>query len=205
MPDPTRQDSLDLLKNTRELENFYANNNKYIHRPEYSQVPHLLADPLSLLKDKRDAFDARYEQGDYTALVQKKGPNKGFLLDPSYYYKDLPGDNFQQRELANSVLNINAPMARYNTKIAPTEHRNYLSKSSAQTDFNDNVDIFGYDPLAITPADMLSDDEIIQRVNKHGPRGIPISKLKALGLSLPKSKPVPKVSEASKKEEKIEI
>jgi hypothetical protein len=199
MPDPTRLDSLNLLKNTRELEDYYRNSNKYTYRPEHSQHPSLLADPLGLLKDKRDAFDARYEKGDPTALVQKNGPAKNFLLDPSYYYKDLPGDNFQQRELANSVLNINAPMARYNTKIAPTEHRNYLSKNYRTHSPDDNVDIFGYDPLAVTPADMLSDTEIIKRVNKHGPSGIPISKLKALGLPLPKAKAVPEVSEATKK------
>lgn len=200
MPDPTRQDSLNLLKNTRELENYYGNANKYTFRPEYSQSAPLLEDPLSVLRDKRNEFDARYEGGNPTAIVQKNGRVKGFVLEPSYYYKDLPGDNFQQREVANSVLNINAPMARYNTKIAPTEHRNYLGMSSAELggSANDNVDIFGYDPLAITPADMQSDFEIIKRVNKHGPSGVPASRLKALGLLLPKE-PVPKVSEASKK------
>jgi len=194
MPDPTRQDSLNLLKNTRELEDYYKNSGDYTFMGEYSQDPALLENSIGFLKDKRDAFDARYEQGKPTAIVQNNATTSDFLLDPSFYYKKLPGDNFKQRELANSILNINSPMALYNSNIAPTEHYNYLAGYSG-----DKVDIFGYDPLAVTPADMLSDNEIIKRVNKHGPSGIPISKLKALGLPLPKAKPVPKVSEASKK------
>jgi hypothetical protein len=40
-----------------------------------------------------------------------------------------------------------------------------------------------YDPLAIKPANMLSDDEIKIRFKKYGASGIPQSKLKTLGLS----------------------
>jgi len=195
MPDPTRQDSLSLLKSTRELDDYYKKSGDYKLYTEYDFTPDpSLKDPLSYLKRKRDEFDERYKEGKNTHIIQKDNTHKGFLLDPSYYYKDLPGDTFEQRETANNVLNLGAPMARYNTKITPTEFHQYVLKNNPL----DIVGIYGYDELAITPADMQSDSEIIKRVNKYGTSGVPASRLKALGLPFPKE-PVPKVSEASKK------
>jgi len=68
-----------------------------------------------------------------------------------------------------------------------------------------------YDPVAVKPGDMLTDDEVRRRFKKYGRQGIPEAKLKRLGLLEPDKKesvkPKPETKKDSKPtvKEKVEI
>jgi hypothetical protein len=85
------------------------------------------------------------------------------------YYKKLDKNKFKQRESAALMLDFRAPMGLYDKRITPMQRLRMLNNDSTDVVMGpgesrgggDGVDINLYDPLQITPWDMLSEEHLL--------------------------------------------
>ena len=91
-----------------------------------------------------------------------------------HYYKDL----------VTGAIDPNAPTSYYHDQIQPQGLIERDANMNLPIHF-DGIDVVTlyYDPLAIKPAKLLSDEEIKKRYEKYGESGIPQSRLKRLKLT----------------------
>lgn len=90
-------------------------------------------------------------------------------------------DKIYYKDLYPSQIDPKAPAGLIDVRIAPQYsivYRDPLNPPAGGT----ITGTYQYDPLAIKPASLLSDTEIIRRFKKFGKSGIPESRLKRLGL-----------------------
>jgi len=131
------------------------------------------------------------------------------LQDPVWdtdAYQKLDDYKFQQRENANTILNMDSPMQLYDTRISPQ----YL-KGMEDLVSGDQVSIYTYDKLAVTPWKKLTTKQRIQRLEKFGTSGSPykdkasaIKELKAK-LNPPKKEETPKQQETPVIDKPVEV
>lgn len=98
-------------------------------------------------------------------------------------FGNVPGTNLTSfgdilLDDVDDYYNPLAPPIYLHPNITPQGSETYASKRYA-----DISNIPYYDPIAIKPGSMLTDEEVKKRYKKYGPKGIPASKLEALGLS----------------------
>ncbi len=179
---PTRADSLELYKQSLYLDK-WMKENKYMwdttHLKKHS--PHWIGkDLLSHLKAVYNQDKAEKQKSKpFSAYVKTKGN----LIGTSDW-------------IAGGLEDYGLPFtwkhpyiaAQYEGDMAPMENTGPRPYSYS----------FRYDPVAIKPGDMLTDEEVKKRVKKYGTKGIPESKLEKLGIiNKPKSNVV-KVNNPSK-------
>jgi hypothetical protein len=89
------------------------------------------------------------------------------------YYQPINKNKFYQRESANVILDTRAPMTLYDSRIKPTLYQRYLNTIPGDPVNGDEVGLHMYDPLSITPWDMLTDAQKKLRVKRFGRNGVP--------------------------------
>jgi len=192
-PIATRQDSLDAVRNSQEVNDFYIGQNypkDGLNTPTHEGI-------FNSLDEKYKDFVNKYKNGIQTNNTSG-GSSIGEAYEPRFYRKNVDGNKFYQRETADNVINFEAPMALYNRNIMP-HHLNYYRKNMGMVG-DDIVSIPMYDILATTPADMLTDEQLIKRVQEFGPKSIPNSRLRKLGLPL--NEDTPSASSLKRKEDR---
>lgn len=189
---PTSADSAALYNNTMALLNYYGNKKKYKNQGVYP-VPYdvtnlnmsSMKDMKERLKDrKKHPFTARRWNSNLNVAGSLIGGLLGAdietdQLDPDYdfkmsdYYQRLSPYQYKQKELANNIIDTDAPMGLYDTRIKPTRNYNYSniddrSGPIAGTNplYGDFVNFYGYDPALIKPWNMLTDKEKALRSGK---------------------------------------
>lgn len=194
--EPTRSDSLDVLRNSQAVNDFYIGQNYLkngLNTPAHEGI-------FNALDEKYKDFVDKYKKGIQTYNTSG-GSSIGEAYEPRFYRKNVDENKFYQRERADNVINFEAPMALYNRNIMP-HHLNYYKKNMG-TVGDDNVSIPMYDILATTPADMLTDEQLIKRVQVFGSTSIPNSRLRKLGLPL--NEDTPSASSLKRKKERDTI
>jgi LysM repeat protein len=168
---PTAADSSRLRNNAILLENFY-NNKRYteqkVDNPNLKNVKNYLPN----LQEGRAKFDRN---------------KKGRKTDA--YYKPLNENQFYQRELSSNLLDLEAPMALYDKRITPQRFKKYTNNINNDDLYSDDVEMYQYDPLAVTPFNQLSEKDKVKRVKLYGRSGVPSSY--QLPAVQPKQKPQP--------------
>lgn len=106
--------------------------------------------------------------------------NKPYLKNKKKYYKNIDKNKFEQRELTTQVVNEDIPIGIYDRRIQPTK---IITKegSGIITDAltgekglkGDVVEIPHYDPIAVTPWDMLTPEQQQIRLKEYGTQGTP--------------------------------
>jgi hypothetical protein len=164
----TRADSLEVLNNTKQLEDYYRS---YTFR---QSMPVEKNDNwLNLLNDLRVGFN----ESDV-----RRTPEGQRKVSLDEYYKPVDANRFYQREIGDVVLDTRAPVSLFDKRIRPQQVMSVAKNDPKDVLHGDYVSIYKYDPLAITPWDMLSDADKKLRVQKYG---VP-------EVAIPKRPPVPK-------------
>ena len=165
---PNRNDSIAVMNNAIKQEEFYKN---------YEKDP----DAFAYSIQKNDAGknwldwmqDARTEFLGHGSIDNRIRTEKGVHHVPfNEYYKNIDDNKFKQRDLANGILSLNAPMALYDKRIFPQSFNN-LKDDKGVNILGDHVTLPKYEPLAVTPWDMLNDNQKQERLDKYGTSGTP--------------------------------
>jgi hypothetical protein len=99
------------------------------------------------------------------------------------------------RDMITPMQNLQAPFALIDSRITPQGQVDY--RSSANNYPGGDVTVYDYDPLAVTPFDMLTDAQKKERVKKYGTDGVPKSYIDKL-------KPEDKADKIDKQRSKVE-
>jgi hypothetical protein len=194
----TAADSLQIASHADQVANFYRNS------PMYEVLgtdanPATIAPWLTDIREMRDSLKARMT----TNQMDKEGyPTDPFLrkiknLTPTKiqfdkYYQDLGNNKFKQRELGNGVLNMDAPMQLFDTRINPQYRVSFYQSASPLLGdpTPDLVNTYKYDKLAVTPWSELNQKQKLSRIKKFGVSGTPFkSKKEAISFLTGSSKP----------------
>jgi len=195
--EPTRADSLDLLNNTKSLENYYSKYNKsYSSAQDASEV-----NVHYLNKNSADTF---FTSGASVKVPRKDGTSmdlKRELFPKDQYYKKVDNNRYYQRELADRILDTRAPMALYDKRIAPNNLTAYLNDIPNDGMNGDGITIYGYDPLSVTPWDMLNSKDKANRISQFGIAGTPYKSVE----EFQKANPAPVIQARKNNLEKMPI
>jgi len=183
---PTRQDSIALLNNSRLVDRYFKNTNNYkpyimsdVDRDFRRRNPNSLnallnSNPsgwgiLSQLKESRRIYNPNDNRKYPTA---GGGTNIG-PLPMQYFYKEDPSNPFAffQREGMNKVLDTKAPMQLFDRRIAPNKSGRYVNINESDPLQSDMIQLYEYDPVAIMPIDIMLRDAphlIEQRRRQYG-------------------------------------
>lgn len=142
---PTYDDSLALYNNALQLKQFYENNKQYASDPTRSQpiqtLPVRLNQSLAGMQNKQDR--------NYRTNVIVDGKRQATVVPVSDFNQPSQNPNqYYQREIENSVLNMNAPMALIDKRIPPNMVQFYREKVDKNPDL---VTVATYDPDKIKP------------------------------------------------------
>jgi len=177
IPEPTEGDSLVLYNNTLALLDYYGNKKKYkntgsdiIPNKTSRDITKSNMDDVNRVKERlKNSFPFTTNR---SSLYSREGlGDKDFKL--SEYYGRFNPYQYRKRESANTILDLDAPFARYDTRINPTINYNFENidrgngwKSNIL--FGDQVSFYGYDPLAVKPYILRTPKEKIEWNNKYG-------------------------------------
>jgi len=158
---PSRQDSLDLLNNKREILYYYRN--------------HLLRDYNSkkMSQDDFKNFENNKKQSSKEVSFKSTNPKDYQTIKPEDYYKNIDQNNFLAGEELDTVLDVRAPMQIFDRRIVPTEERNFFNNIPDDPFYGDGVRLHSYNSLQITPWDILTEDQKDKRLKEYGVSGTP--------------------------------
>lgn len=165
---PTTADSLALYNNAKKVAAYY-NNPSYVPSPTKYGYPAQIDHP------------ERYNiVNDRTAKVFKEIPSavtntengKIEKFPYEFYRKDLNENQYLQREIAHSIMDPNSPMTLFDRRIKPQQSIDYINIDPNSKLTGDIIGLYKYDPIAVKPWNMLTDNERKIRVKKYGyPQG----------------------------------
>lgn len=154
--EPTMQDSIALYNNTKSLVNYYSEKNGY-EFDYYNQDPPGI---INMLQEKKRVEVENKKKNKETTSTDSGSRT----IDISEYYKKIDENKFQQRELANSILDTKGPMGLYDNRISPHGRYKVINKNGKNKLLEgDIVDIPMYDPIAIKPYSLLNPFEKVIR------------------------------------------
>ena len=160
---PTEQDSLVVYNNALKVVNYYDKNPAY--RLNRSTELVSISDKQVVYEDmktaKRMFFIIRKELNHMKPDKFSVGKVKASYKDITYaeYYQEVDEYRFYQRELENQIININAPMPIYDTRIAPFIVNEYKNIDSTDSYYGDMVNIPLYVPVVVKPFALLTATE----------------------------------------------
>lgn len=193
---PTTEDSLRLYNNTNELLDYYSAKNKYedmgtrqIDPKLYSITKKNMAavdDMNKRIENKKFPWtNRRYESFANNAWQLIKGFTFGKVetdhLDPDYsfepadYYQKENKYQYKQRELQNNIIDMESPMQLYDSRIDPTMSYAFINKNNKHDGlrggnpvYGDVTTFYGYDPIAIKPEGMRTQQDWLYLNKKYG-------------------------------------
>jgi hypothetical protein len=146
MDRPTYADSLALYENAVALRDFYERSKQYAadptRRQPISTVPKRLEQSLAGMQNK--------ETRGFRTNVIVDGKRQSVVVPVTDFNKPVVNNpnQYLQREIENSVINMNAPMALIDKRIPPNMVQFYREKTNQNPDL---VTVATYDPEKIRP------------------------------------------------------
>jgi len=171
----TRSDSLNVLNNALRVRDYYNKTGNYTKGPSKRVYG-------------SNVFPSIDE--DYNFFLYNNGlqvinypTRSGTLheygrLPVETYRKNIDKNKFYQREGASNILDTRAPMQLYDRRIQPTHEKAYRNINTKDVMYGDSVGIYEYDPLSVTPWDMLKPKQRDERIKKYGVTGTPYKSVK---------------------------
>lgn len=167
----SRADSIAVLNNSRSVLNYYDNKGTYRNSfPEY-----LSGVPLGSMNIFPELENNRRNFGNEGTILVPSSSGRYTWLEPSRvpYYRPIDKNRFYQREGASAILDTRAPMPLYDRRIRPTHLNSYTNIRENDPLYRDAVDLYTYDPLSVTPWDMLNKKQRTERIKTYGYSGTP--------------------------------
>jgi hypothetical protein len=160
-PCPVEQDSLDLYNNAIKVDAYYRTNPNY-----------LKTDSIMVLSemDKLDVYTQLISARKMYFAVRRSIPWSFKFKDVEFkdYYQKVSDIKFNQRELENQMVNINAPISMYDIRIIPTIINKYRCSNTEDMYYGDLVNIPMYEPIMVKPDKLLTNEERKIRYNRLG-------------------------------------
>lgn len=158
---PTAADSLALYNNAKQVAAYY-------NKPGYkvtATIPIIYGDIVTEIND----LSAKGFSGTASVAGEPFGLKwrKDLKIPMSNYRKDINANQYYQRENADAILDINAPMTLFDKRIKPQSRRS-LQYEGPDTLNGNVIGLYEYDPIAIKPYNMLTPQEKIIRDKKYG-------------------------------------
>ena len=154
----TTSDSLALYNNTKALLKIYNKENGYDLQGTEKQ-PILSQEDVRKIIQKniynRTNIPKQISTNDgvlsnITNFFTGTSLNKNFKIDD--YYKKINNYQYNQRELATGVLNMDAPMGKYDTRIPVPYYKKFINRSEG-----DIANVPMYDAIVIKPSHMKTE------------------------------------------------
>lgn len=167
----TRADSLALLKNAQEVQDYYMYSGNYT-TDSYKPGQIRRGDPLA----------------DFMSYGRYIGPTGQKTIPKAEdFRKDINPYQYMQRETESSILDTRAPMSLYDTRIQPQGEIRFENIKEDDPLAGDISRMNIYQPLAITPWVDLNPKQQKERVQTYGTSGTPYADGKDLpeGWRLP--------------------
>ncbi len=158
---PTMQDSLALLNNSKAVRNYYKNKryNNYstTNYANLSKELYAKFNKDELKKYEEDRMDII--DGKESKIMRNKWLSSSFeKVNINEYYKKIDDNRFLQRESANAILDLRAPIQLIDKRIYPTSSEYYKNVDIKDPMYGDEVLINTYPELQVTPWKYLTRD-----------------------------------------------
>jgi len=197
----TKQDSLNLYNNAKKVLNYYSNKNYRKDSEDYSSWEGYNEWVHNHNKTSLTVFNSSNKVNANPSRVPlASGKSANMVLPESTYYKKLDDNRYMQREHNSAILDTRAPMQLFDKRVVPTMEVQYDNINIKDTMYGDMVGIYGYDPVLVKPASMLTPQERALRIERYGeasglvntkPKPKPTTKTKSEVKLKPQSKPIP--------------
>jgi hypothetical protein len=197
----TKQDSLNLYNNAKKVLNYYSNKNYRKDSEDYSSWEGYNEWVHNHNKTFLTVFNSSNKVNVSPSRVPlASGKSASMVLPESTYYKKLDDNRYMQREHNSAILDTRAPMQLFDKRVVPTMEVQYDNINIKDTMYGDMVGIYGYDPVLVKPASMLTPQERALRIERYGeasglvntkPKPKPTTKTKSEVKLKPQSKPIP--------------
>jgi len=187
-PCPTDNDSLTVYNNAVSVYDFYENNKLYkLTRTTEVKTKDQQRDVFDNLIQARHMFhlirkglkatpaDNKFAAGNPSAKYKD--------IDYSQYYQEIDDYKFYQREIENQIVNAEAPISMYDTRICPIVINEYKCLDSTSAYYNDLVNLPLYIPVTVKPYMLLTSTELQLRNS--------ILKTAPIAQAIPKQKTEP--------------
>jgi len=164
---PTEEDSLIVYNNAIKIVQFYEGNTTYVltRSVEITDIDAKQEVFEDLIQARRMFSIIRREVASFKDDKFSAGRVNVGYKDITYkqYYQEIDEYRFYQRELENQIINANAPMPIYDTRIAPILVNSYVCRDSSSVYFGDVVNIPLYIPVVVKPFILLTEPELVLR------------------------------------------
>jgi hypothetical protein len=165
----------DPLEKNLDLEKLKKETLKY-YRDAFKEAPETRGDWEDFKRTYPNKTEEDYKKGLAKSLKETKSGNKN-----KYYYKDI----------YPSQIDPLAPSTLIDTRIVPQYILDYKAKNNSKPPAGGSITgMYGYDPLAVKPFNMLTDAEKKLRVEKYGTDGVPKSYLPKKSIKKEIDKPI---------------
>jgi hypothetical protein len=163
---PTKEDSLVIYNNAFSVYQFYENNKDYIKTRSTEVVTkndkkevfeslqlarrmfNIIRKELASIKEKESKFAAGKPKDGYEDITY------------SQYYQIVDDYRFYQRELESQIINANAPMSIYDSRICPIMVNEYKCIDTSSVYYGDLVNLPLYIPVVVKPFTLLTAAEL---------------------------------------------
>jgi hypothetical protein len=183
IPVPTTADSLALYNNSMDLLKYYGNQKKYASMgnedvSSYYNSANITRANMDAVKE----LASRLSRKDYpttSRVASIVNPDDEDFTMQDYYGRFVNQPyKYKQRELQNNIIDLDAPFALYDTRIAPTTRYTFKNIKEgnawrANPLSGDFATFYGYDPLAVKPYSMRTPQEKMQWEKKYGKKTPP--------------------------------
>lgn len=178
----TRADSLILLNNSIAKDNFYKNNPEYFKSKSSIDFknPKVLRDLAKSAIDKKNLLNRVYNSANDSEFITKPS-RKEYAVTVGDIKRKLgkvkgSSDVYSAPDIFTSssvdtYFNPASPPIFFSPSILPQGSRTY--SSTKKSDRGDISESPYYDPLAVTPWDMLKPEQQKERLKKYGKSGTP--------------------------------
>lgn len=161
----SRADSIALMNNTKAIEDFlFKNLKKYHVNPKSDLITDYLTDADEAYKEMQD----KASSPEQTTTIKGKNGVEHVVLKPSAYRIPVNKNQFYQRDLYHGKIDLRQPANLYDRRITPYEHK-VIVNTDYDDDMHDNIiNYYQYHPLQVTPFNMLTDAQKVQRQQMFG-------------------------------------
>ena len=188
----TKQDSLNLYNNTKQVLNYYNSKKYQKEQSDFNKLrnnsrltPEIYSDDITVANQaalKKFREDNKIKTnlfGNITGGVKvplSSGKAEIRQIPESTYYRKINNDTYYQGELINNILDTRSPMQLFDKRIAPTMRNSYVNNDAKDSMYQDRISLNLYDPVLVKPESMLTPEERALRIQKYGPSSVSTSK-----------------------------
>lgn len=162
---PTMDDSMTIYNNCLKVWNFYENSKEY----KKVKTTNIITDEdrkgvIKRMIDAREKYKEMLKMHDNYIKTQNLAINTIFHdLPYDDYYKEIDEYRFYQRDFQITIMNWNAPISLYDSRIAPIYLNKYKYYGPDHELDSTSVTIPIYAPVTIKPVALLTEAELITR------------------------------------------